>query len=178
MATEFWYNDNSVWRRIKELYYNDSGTWRDIKEAWYNDSGTWRKVFTKVLAGLNLNFPNQERYAVGVGTTTVAIQLVTDGTVRNAGGATVGTWYSPTTPGIGGSYYVRFDELAGPTLTLNTAAGLTRMLENVSAQNSVTLTSLGNVQRTTTVRLFVYADPGGATLLATKDFVLSANREL
>ncbi|MPN61520.1 hypothetical protein SDC9_209258 [bioreactor metagenome] len=102
----------------------------------------------------------------------------TDGTVRNYNGATVGTWYTPTTPGIGSSYYVRFDELSGPNLTTNTAAGITLLVEPVIALNSVTLTSFGIAQRTTNVRLYVYADAGGSTLLATKDFVLSAVREL
>lgn len=104
------------------------------------------------------------------GTASAEYSFGTDGTISGAtsqsGSFAVGNWATPTTVGIGSSYYIRLTETAATGTT--TVTGSTRgvWLQLSSGRNyglSRTANGLGN--RVYTVE--ISSDSGGATIVAT-----------
>jgi hypothetical protein len=170
MAKEFWYNDSGTWRKAVEFYYNDNGTWRTIKEGWYNDSGTWRQFYTNITGTVSLaSVSSRYRAVADPSTATAQVQFVADG--QHSGIPTMsGNWYSPTTTGIGNSYWIRITLLSGDALTVNDASGWTQLSSNRQAY--VSQSGIGT--KSSDIRIEISTDSGGSTIVATKDINLTA----
>ena len=55
-------------------------------------------------------------------TATATVNFNSDGTITNHAGASLGSWYAPTTAGIGSSYDIKYHVTAGSTLSSGAAA--------------------------------------------------------
>lgn len=98
---------------------------------------------------------------------TATFGLLADGTVSGLGAINDNTspgssnWYSPTSTGVGSSYWVRYTATSG-TLSSNDASTWTQL----NATRSVTKSaSSGSASCTFTIE--IAADSGGATVLLT-----------
>lgn len=111
MAADFWFNSAGTWRLAKNLWFNDAGTWRTVKSAWFNDAGTWRKVFSSFAVVAQ---------AIASNDTGAASQAAfnPDGSVTTSD-ASNGAWGSPTTTGIGASYWIKVHFNSGATGNLS-----------------------------------------------------------
>lgn len=98
-----------------------SGTWKDVSDGWVKVAGAWKRFYQRFLVELG--------GIVVIGDVNVApaasLTLNTDGTMSATGNiSTVGAnWGTPTTTGIGASYWARMTKNSGanPTTgTLNT----------------------------------------------------------
>ena len=113
--------------------------------------------FAYVVTPLNLSASNS---AIGTGSSTAAVNFVTDGST-NATHVSVGpSWYLPNTAGVGAGYWIRFTTATytGLWLNLGTGQGISATGGNVDitynfaiATDSagVTVVGTGTVQLTT-----------------------------
>jgi hypothetical protein len=97
-----------------------------------------------------------------------------DGTITDGGTAVSGghsytgpaNWYSPTTAGVGSSYYIRFTVLSDPNSALN--ASLTFGTIGVLTSGAYVACSAGAGQVfSAQAKVEVFADSGGAVLIGT-----------
>lgn len=127
MAAEFWINDGTAPRKAAELYFNDGVAVRTITEAWFNDGTAVRQVYS---AGAITSFTALNALAQsadGTGTKTATATFSANGTVSQSGsptetngGAPLQNWFTPTTGGIGSSYWLRVTATSG-TFTSETS---------------------------------------------------------
>jgi hypothetical protein len=172
---ELWYDDAATWRKAKEFYYNDAGTWRKAKECWYNDGGTWRQVFSGFTLANGLVF---DAYAIG--TIAPSTRFNADGTVDSIGPTSTytanGSWGSPTTAGIGSSYWI-FMTLGstsnGSTMT-GSATGTWLQLSSAPDWGIQAAPSAGSV-RDRRLSYVIAVTSGGATL-ASGSLTLTSDR--
>lgn len=171
MTTQTWMNNGGVWRLAKALWMNDAGTWRQAKQVWANDGGTWRKVFSgfSVLTG---QFFSCSLF----NTINPQVRFETDGSVsiETAGGALVagGNWGSPTTTGIGASYWIKVHQDSGAAVS----GTLDAWLQLSSFQAYVlTAPTAGNV-KTASFSYQIATDGSGTGAVAGGTFTLTSDR--
>jgi hypothetical protein len=117
---QFWYNDGSGVRLVKEFYYNDGSGVRKIKEGWYNDGSGVRKFYSLgTIVSPFTHWAVEGDTGTGLGTASAILTFKADGTVTGVGAASdmtaagSGNWITPTTSGIGGSYWIRATQTSG-----------------------------------------------------------------
>ena len=163
-------NDSSTWREVTGVYVNDGGTWRTIQEVHVNDGGTWRKVYS---AAAPTNFGGiYERDRVFTSPATATVTFQTDGSIQGSGTGTVAidtittsgagdTWYSPTTVGIGSSYWVRATKTAGTNPSTGTLGSWLQLNAARAWSNSM---STGG-SKTSTLTIEIASDSSGTTIV-------------
>jgi len=171
---EFDFNDGGTWRKITKFGFNDGGVWRTIQKAYFNDGGTWRQFFVYFTPSLT----GQSRTDTGSlgsdGSSLATLSLNTDGTgsiVRSVVGDSFPcNWGSPTTTGIGASYWARVTITSGSLSSGTTGSWLQLNVARNWARNRV-----GGVgTNTCTFTLDIASDSGGASIVATASFTLTA----
>jgi hypothetical protein len=151
--------DSGTWRTATEVHARSGGSWRKCQQVFVRDGGSWRLVFG-VQAG-NTSYTVDD---VETGTTASAsITFDTTGDVSFTGNGSdpSGVWFSPSTAGIGSSYWIKFTNASGFSLWDNTGTIANNTVYALSTARTLTWTqsSLGAKLILTQVR--IYSDSGG-----------------
>lgn len=161
MTTALQVKSGGSWRAITGLFVKSGGSWRTIQNAWVKSGGVWQKFYATLVVALSaIDVQNSD---VNV-QNTATCRLNSDGTITLIGNlvATGPTnWATPTTVGVGSSYWMRW-YVGGPVLSLAT-----------DQANVVTAEAeAGLIESTST--LAIYSDSGGTQLVASCTLHMSA----
>jgi hypothetical protein len=94
----------------------------------------------------------------------VYVQIESNGTITNQSGA-YQSWFTPTTVGVGSSYWVRFTKQSGSAATLTSGSGWESLASACYWGYDVTASGV--------VRVEIASDSGGSTILATGDYTIT-----
>lgn len=182
------FNDANTWRQMSGLYYNDANTWRTITAAWYNDNGTWRQFYSTAAVVNPIVFTGEpyDSSAAGGGggaSCSQTLTLNTDGTFSVTGSGDAyetdsGNWYSPTTTGIGSSYWVRFTRTAWNSQGSATATTGWLQLSSARSISAAASATFNVVNCAATWTIEIASDSGGTNIVSTTtgvDMTASAN---
>lgn len=155
-----------TWRTVSQMHIRVGGTWQLVKSGWIRVGGVWQRFLSAVtnpFAAYDVWADSAPGFAA-----TATFTLNTDGTVTASfvdgdGGSTIGSasWFTPTTAGIGSSYWVRYTVTSG-TATTNGASSFTQL----NAARSITKSaSAGTASCTFTIE--IATDSGGTNIVLT-----------
>src|SRR6516164_730751 len=164
---QFWYNDGSGLRLVKEFYYNDGTAVRKIKEGWYNDGAAVRKFF--VGGDINSSFAAWDAFGTSSPGTAASGTLTfkSDGSVTGSGlniNSTApgsGNWFTPTTTGIGSGYWIRATATSG-SITTGVMNSWLQLSSNASWTKNAT-SGAGSV----VITFEIATDAGGSNIVLT-----------
>jgi hypothetical protein len=109
----------------------------------------------------------------GAATMTDGVSIVTNGTIAGSGSlnyAGPANWYSPTTTGIGSSYWVKFTLNSGSAW----AAGLVNnTIYALTASRTIQWSTTIGTTKTASVTVSIYSDSGGTTLVSSGTMAVS-----
>ena len=187
MATTY-VKDAGTWKPVKGLYVKDAGTWKTVKQGWVKDAGVWKQFFAGVTISNPLGF-NGNTYSDTdpfiTNSANCSVSLYSDGTWTvdsgSLGNLASGNWATPTTTGIGSSYWVRY--------TLNSTSGsstgttwttTTGWLALSSTRTALVTASSPTVNRTRTAAYTVdiASDSAGTTIVSTSTITLTASSQV
>lgn len=121
--------------------------------------------------------PGINKTKAGTGPQTMTVTVETDGTISYTSGATGSggtSWGTPTTVGIGTSYWVRFVHTAGDSPTSNGASTWTQL---TAARSISRQASLSGDDFSTTFTIQLATDSGGSNVVANwTGQIIRANR--
>lgn len=167
------YNDGSAVRSITAFHYNDGSAVRTIQQAWYNDGTAVRLVYNSIVITVPSGTVD---HTVGAPTDASAgISFASDGTISyNAGNSTPGVfaWATPTSGGIGNSYWILATLNSGLTPNGGGSAAVGSWLP-LSSNRSWSQVVTGTGARTCELAISISAD-GGATTLASGSITINA----
>jgi hypothetical protein len=126
-------NDSGTWR-TPQPHVKDVATWRPIQETYVNDSGTWRSVYRAFAINGSFTAWNVSSSNADGNSAYAEININSNGTVTGTGDSVSGSgnWGSPTTTGIGASYYVKMTPTSG-TFDSNQASAWISLSSNRTA---------------------------------------------
>lgn len=166
MAAETHAHDGTANRKAKEVHAHDGTAWRKAKEIHAHDGTAWRKVFVGFTPADAISDVVVYEF---LSTAVAQLAVNTDGTCG------AGTWGTPTTTGIGSSYYVKVDLVSGDTPTGTLGSYLA--LSSARTWNLTASTTPGNTQtKSCTLNVSISAD--GSTALYTASVYLEATADL
>jgi len=138
---------------------------------------------TRLLPNSGVAPPTTELFILAsgtAGTATAQIQLTAAGLIEeviNGGSPNVlANWFLPTTTGIGSSYWVRADVMAGLVVSSGTT-GTWQQLSSTRSWSRATVSSGGGLTTQTRLRIRIASDSAGATVVGSFTCLLQTFNE-
>lgn len=139
-------------------------------------SGIHHMLFTGGAAGAPVSDLTGTVGALGSPPQIGTVQYVTNGTITGAGYTAGPTnWFSPTTVGIGNSYWIRFTLQSGVAWDAGLVSGTIYAL---SSNRSVTWTCNTAIAKNAVVDVVIYSDSGGVTTVGSGSVDVSVDASL
>lgn len=163
-----------VWKNVAAQAVGVAGAWKTVTGEWVGVGGVWKQTFTS--GGLASNVVTVSSFAASPATSSASVQLNTDGTSTYTGTLTSGSanWFTPTTGGIGSSYWVQLVVNSG---TAPNGGSGTSLLALSSARSWLWSRATNGVT-TANCTLNFYSDAGGVTLVHSDTFTVSVERDV
>lgn len=153
--------------KARKIFVKVAGTWTEATKVFVKSAGSWVQVFTN--ATVVNPIPAIVVYDDQIFPTDslASFTILTDGTVSvlGNGSSTAGNWFTPTTTGIGSSYWVRVTKNSGANNTSGQALGTWLQL---SSNRSWTWVVTGNNSLSANLTIEIATDSLGSNIVATE----------
>jgi hypothetical protein len=169
-----WVKSSGIYVAPDAVWVKDGGTWHSCEKVYVKSAGSWVEVFSSTTISFAITAIGDTEISPTNASASLAFN--SDGTVTTTGNssAALSNWHTPTTTGIGSSYWVQLTINSGSAPSSGSAGAVIPL----SAGQTWTWNRTTNGTTTANCTITVYSDSGGVTAVGSDTFNVSVAKEV